>query len=298
MSKHTTLSQLKKLALRTKGELTALEEQISGLSDSAFKSLKVTGNKVEFFTTEAATGTAAASFDFPAEAFLDQNKTQFVDSFAWSETAYPGSVNPNMDGKPVFVLAVAGKTAADSVSYSFVNMATLVDTYKAKATGKDSSTTITIAGYEVEVAVNISSEAGNLLVKKDDGLYVGSDAKKADKVTGATAGNLAGLDASGNMTDSGKKPADFVAAEEGKRLMTDAEGTKLEGIAAGATKVEASTTPGNIKVNGNETTVAGAASATANGLMSKEDKAKLDGIETATDAEVDTMLTEVFGAAS
>lgn len=35
---------------------------------------------------------------------------------------------------------------------------------------------------------------------------------KADKVTGATSGNLAGLDSSGNLTDSGKKPADFDTA--------------------------------------------------------------------------------------
>lgn len=35
---------------------------------------------------------------------------------------------------------------------------------------------------------------------------------KADKVSGATAGNLAGLDESGNLTDSGKKASDFAAA--------------------------------------------------------------------------------------
>ena len=34
-------------------------------------------------------------------------------------------------------------------------------------------------------------------------------AKKADKVSGATSGNLAGLDSNGNITDSGKKAADF-----------------------------------------------------------------------------------------
>ena len=32
---------------------------------------------------------------------------------------------------------------------------------------------------------------------------------KADKVSGATSSNFAGLDADGNLTDSGKKPADF-----------------------------------------------------------------------------------------
>ena len=33
---------------------------------------------------------------------------------------------------------------------------------------------------------------------------------KADKVTGATSGDFAGLDANGNLTDSGKKAADFL----------------------------------------------------------------------------------------
>lgn len=80
-------------------------------------------------------------------------------------------------------------------------------------------------------------------------------AGKADKVTGATAGNFAGLDANGNLTDSGKKAADFVAAESGKRLMTDAEGTKLSGISTGANKVEASTNNGKIKIDGTEVTV-------------------------------------------
>ena len=57
--------------------------------------------------------------------------------------------------------------------------------------------------------------------------------------------------------------------------MTGADKTKLDGIAAGATKVEASTTPGNIKINGSETPV----------------------VTIATDPEVAEMLTEVFGDA-
>ena len=35
---------------------------------------------------------------------------------------------------------------------------------------------------------------------------------KADKVSGATSGNFAGLDQNGNLTDSGKKASDFAAA--------------------------------------------------------------------------------------
>lgn len=51
------------------------------------------------------------------------------------------------------------------------------------------------------------------LVKNDGTIdtttYVSDISGKADKVTSATNGNFAGLDASGNLTDSGKKAADF-----------------------------------------------------------------------------------------
>jgi len=139
-------------------------------------------------------------------------------------------------------------------------MAALVDTYKAKAVGKDTSTTVSIAGYEVDVKVNVSAAEGNALTLKEDGLYVPTPEKtdisgKADKVKSATAGNFAALDADGNPTDSGKKPADFVAAETGKRLMSDAEGTKLAGVSEGATKTAASATNGHITIDGNDTTV-------------------------------------------
>ena len=107
-------------------------------------------------------------------------------------------------------------------------------------------------------------------------------AKKADKVANATNGHFAGLDANGNLTDSGKKASDFVAAEAGKRLMTNAEGTKLGGIAAVATKVEASTTNGNVKINGTEVTVYTEPADVVHGAI-------------ATDTEVTEMLNEVFG---
>jgi len=131
---------------------------------------------------------------------------------------------------------------------------------KREATGKDKSTTVTIADYEVDVKVNVSAAAGNILTLKDDGLYVPTPEKtdisgKADKAKSATAGNFAALDADGNLTDSGKKSADFVAAETGKRLMSDDEGTKLAGVSEGATKTAASATNGHITIDGKDTVV-------------------------------------------
>lgn len=43
---------------------------------------------------------------------------------------------------------------------------------------------------------------------------------KADKVTGATAGNFAGLDADGNLTDSGHKDADYADATHAHGALT------------------------------------------------------------------------------
>ena len=263
--------------------LKALAERVNTELSTAFKSGKVEGNKVKLFTSPDKTGVAAFEFDFPVEMVLDQAKTAFVPQFTWSLETYPGSEDPGLNGKPVMVLAVKGSDG--SVAYSFMGMAALVDTYKAKVSGKDASTTVTIAGYEVDVKVNISKELNNVLEVRADGLYVPKTdiSGKADKVQPAVDGNFAGLDASGNLTDSGKKAADFVAAEAGKRLMTDAEGTKLSGIATNATRAEKSATNGNIKINGVETQVYKEPSDVVRGSI-------------ASTEDVTAMLTEVFGA--
>lgn len=65
-----------------------------------------------------------------------------------------------------------------------------------------------------------------------------------------------------------------VTAGGASGLMTGADKTKMDGIAVGATKVEVSDTPGNIKINGSETPV----------------------VTIAADGEVTEMLNEVFGA--
>lgn len=271
------LAALKALAAKTKAEIDNINTDVS----KAIKSLGVSGNTVSFYTSADKSGDAAFTFDFPKELFLDQAKTTFVPKFAFSTETYPGATDPKLAGKPVMVLAVKGQNP-DSCTYSFLDMSALVDTYKAKATGKDTSTTITVSGYEIEVKVNVSAAAGNALSLKADGLYVDISGK-ADKVKNATSGNFAALDANGNLTDSGKKPADFVAAETGKRLMTDAEGTKLGDIAEGATKVEKSATNGNVKINGVETVVYTEPSDVIRGTV-------------ASDEDVTAMLTEVFGA--
>lgn len=78
----------------------------------------------------------------PKEQFLDLTQTTFVQSFAWAGEEYPGSTNPNLEGKPVLVLAL--KNSSDNtVTYSFLNMYELVDTYEADSPIKVSGRKIT-----------------------------------------------------------------------------------------------------------------------------------------------------------
>lgn len=54
---------------------------------------------------------------------------------------------------------------------------------------------------------------------------------KADKVTGATNGNFAGLDSNGNLTDSGKKSSDFATSTQGSKADSAIQGVKVNGTA-------------------------------------------------------------------
>ena len=56
-------------------------------------------------------------------------------------------------------------------------------------------------------------------------------AGKADKVSGATADNFAGLDANGNLKDSGSKASDFATAAQGAKADTAIQGVKVNGTA-------------------------------------------------------------------
>lgn len=174
--------------------------------------------------------------------------------------------------------------------------------------GKLQTTDVAIASGD-KLVITDSSD-GNKIARTSASFDGTSDGKALTKkgtfedfvkpVASATNGNFAGLDANGQITDSGKNAADFktqqtavndptasgtsvtfidtisqnangeisatkktvkavTASTSGTGgndgLMTAAMAEKLAGITAGATKVEASQTNGNIKIDGSETTV-------------------------------------------
>lgn len=192
MANNNSLVQVHQLS----STMQHIRSYIDVVDAKKFQKITASGGTINFWTSDDTTGTPAYTVDFPEEIFLDQTRTTFVQSFAWSAATYPDSTNPNLEGKPVLVLAVSGdKEVNPTLAYSFINVEHLVDTYTA------GDATITIAGNSV--AVQVSSTQGNLLSVANDGLLVSSDNSKVDKVTNAVSGNFATWGASGALTDSG-----------------------------------------------------------------------------------------------
>lgn len=189
---------------------STLQGEIDTLGNNAIQYATYGNNTLSFFRNATGTGTAAFVFNLPEEMFLDQAHTAFVGNFAWSSTLYPGSTDPNLDGKPVLVLAVKGD--ATNPAYSFVDMTSLVDVY----TAADAS--ITVSNYTI--GVQIDPTAGNALtLVSGKGLRVDITGK-ANKASSVTNGNLLEMDANGDLVNSGKKVADFVLVSN---IGTDAE---------------------------------------------------------------------------
>ena len=306
MSKHTTLDQLKMLAQRTKTEIDAVESKsLVGINVNG------TALAIAYKIVEILIGTGATN----------------------------GTLSVN--GADVAVKGLAALAYKAQVSESDLDAA-LTAVLAAKAAKADVDTLIgTDTGKSVRTIANEELAAQLIPEGAQESLDTLTEIAQwiQDHPDDAAAMNTAIAKLNGIVAGIGGEDDDYatvMAAIEGKIAAA------LTDISEGATKVEASETNGNIKIDGVETpvythpttsavaagfkkvgnddkghVVLGAdvtkqdivalgipaqdttyqpATTEANGLMSKEDKTKLDGIEVATDPEVKSMLDEVFGA--
>lgn len=298
MSKHTTLDQLKMLAQRTKAEIDLVESK------------SLVGIKVN--------GTALAIADKMVDILIGTGATN-------------GTLSVN--GANVAVKGLAALAYKAQVSESDLDAA-LTAVLAAKAAKADVDTLIgSDTGKSVRTIANEELAAQLIPEGAQESLDTLTEIAQwiQDHPDDAAAMNTAIAKLNGIVAGIGGEDDDYVTVM-----------AAIEGKIAGATKVEASEINGNIKIDGEESTVythptttavaagfkkvgnddkghvvLGAdvtkqdivalgipaqdttyqpATTEANGLMSKEDKTKLDGIEVATDPEVKSMLDEVFGA--
>jgi len=81
-------------------------------------------------------------------------------------------------------------------------------------------------------STDMSAEVQASLALADSAIQEHQDITgKADKVASATNGNFAGLDANGNLTDSGAKASDFATAAQGGKADSAIQGVKVNGTA-------------------------------------------------------------------
>lgn len=297
MSKHTTLDQLKMLAQRTKTEIDAVESK------------SLVGIKVN--------GTALAIADKMVDILIGTGATN-------------GTLSVN--GANVAVKGLAALAYKAQVSESDLDAA-LTAVLAAKAAKADVDTLIgTDTGKSVRTIANEELAAQLIPEGAQESLDTLTEIARwiQDHPDDAAAMNTAIAKLNGIVAGIGGEDDDYATVM-----------AAIEGKIAAATKVEASEINGNIKIDGEETTVythptttavaagfkkvgnddkghvvLGAdvtkqdivalgipaqdttyqpATTEANGLMSKEDKTKLDGMEVALDTEVTAMLNEVFG---
>lgn len=158
--------------------LAELKAWIDTDKNIAIKKVLFNNNALLFYKNPNAVNTDEPQYkiDLPVERFLDQTQTTLVPKFVWSEELYPNSANPNLEGKPVFVLAVKGIANADNgtdtITYSFLNMETIIKQYQVSSNTSTINLVLDEDTNTLSGSVNISGDTNNSLsVGTDGGLY-------------------------------------------------------------------------------------------------------------------------------
>jgi len=238
-----------------------------------------------------------------------------VNSTSTSKAATPNSV------KTAYDLADSKQDALEfDGTYDATTNKVALESTVTKAIGGLDAEVESVDGTNVQVKVTeVNGVVTEVNVTTDNTINSDDIAGKADKVSEATSGNFAGLDANGNLTDSGSKADDFATAAQGDKADKALQGIILNGdpvtpvdniVDLGDLKTKQTAVP-DPQQGGNTTTfefidslsqnengvinptkkkIPLAAPATAfgetDGLMSKEDKLKLDDIETGAERNI------------
>ena len=238
MSKLTTLDQLKLLAQRTKVEIDAVDTKVTTLS-SRVDDLVTAGGEPNVLTGVKVNGTALAIAE------------KMVDILIATGTAN-GTLSVN--GANVAVKGLAALAYKAQVSESDLDAA-LTAVLAAKAAKADVDTLIgTDTGKSVRTIANEELAAQLIPEGAQESLDTLTEIAQwiQDHPDDAAAMNTAIAKLNGIVAGIGGEDDDYatvMAAIEGKIAAA------MESISAGATKVEPSETNGNIKIDGEETTV-------------------------------------------
>lgn len=302
VNKLTKLGHLKSLANKIKSDY-ATKAELAAIKVHEYSVAKQATAETGFLSTYYLTKDGAQvgeKINIPKDFLVNSADIKTVET---ADTPYEGA----QVGDLYIDFVINSKSADDTASHVYLPVNELVDAYtggngievsaqnliSAKIdTANANGLGVTAAGFKLDVATASTPGAMSAADKtKLDGIAEGANNYTHPAQTAHESGLYkVTVDAQGHVSDAeavtktditglGIPAQDTtytdVTAGGASGLMTGADKTKMDGIAVGATKVEASTTPGNIKINGSETSV----------------------VTIATDEEVTEMLAEIFPTA-
>lgn len=301
VNKLTKLGHLKSLANKIKADY-ATKTELAAIKVPEYSVAKQATAETGFLSTYYLTKDGAQvgeKINIPKDFLVNSADIKTVET---ADTPYEGA----QVGDLYIDFVINSKSADDTASHVYLPVNELVDAYtggngievsaqnliSAKIdTANANGLGVTAAGFKLDVATASTAGAMSAADKaKLDGIAEGANnythpAHAAHesglyKVTVDAQGHVSGAEAvtKEDITGLGIPGQDTTyqkATQQADGLMSKEDKVKLDGMAAGATKVEASTTPGNIKINGSETPV----------------------VAIATDEEVTEMLAEIFPTA-
>ena len=301
INKLTKLGHLKELANKIKSDY-ATKAELQAIQIPEYSVAKQATAEAGFLSTYYLTKDGAQvgeKINIPKDFLVNSADIKTVET---ADTPYEGA----QVGDLYIDFVINSKSADDTASHVYLPVNELVDAYtggngievsaqnliSAKIdTANANGLGVTAAGFKLDVATASTAGAMSAADKaKLDGIAEGANnythpAHTAHesglyKVTVDAQGHVSGAEAATkeDITGLGIPAQDTTyqkATAEADGLMSKEHFAKVEGVAAGATKVEASTTVGNIKINGAETPV----------------------VTIATDGEVAEMLAEIFPTA-
>lgn len=325
MSKHTTLDQLKMLAQRTKGEIGKVDSKMTALSDRV-DTLESAGGQANVLEGVKVNGTALSIAEKMVDILIATGTVNGTLSVNGKDVAIKGLAalaykaqvsEADLDSALTAVLAAkAAKADVDTLIGS--------DAGKSARTIANEELTKQLIPEDAQESLNTLTEiaawiqehpddasAMNAAIAKLNEIAAGIGGEEDDyatvmaaiegKITAAMAGIAQGAtkveksEINGNIKINGQETVVYThpagsAVEAGfKKVGSDASGHVVLGD--DVTKEDIT----KLGIPGQDTTYEKATSE-ADGLMSKEDKAKLDGMAVAEDTEVQSMLDEIFGA--
>ena len=295
-SHFTNLGQLKKLAQRTKSELDAAKLRIKAIEDVEPEHNVIVGLQKNG-TDLTPDANRKVNIEVPTKTSDLTNDSTWIGEQAIDDkisAAVSGALQPA--GSIAFAdlpaLAKANCNKLYNITDAFTTTADFVE-----GAGKSYP-----AGTNVAI-INVGTSS-TPSYKYD--AYTGTFdfSGFATKVSSPTVGNFAGLDANGNLTDSGSKASDFATAghvhNDKADKVTGATNGHLAGLDANGNLTDSGVAAANVQqkiagaTNGNVVTTDANGSVQDGGVALS---ALLQGTA-ATDAEVTEMITEVFGAES